>query len=306
MNVRELFRDLNIPTAPPGHHHVSRGWVGIDCPWCSPHSGRYRLGVPEDTKGGCTCWVCGPHRLGETLAEITGLPFRTIRERMGEFGGFGGVDTLRPGDRPSEPRITRKTAIPAGAGPLLTPHRRYLRARGLNPGRVAGLWGVGGIGIAPRLSWHLFVPVRVGHEVVSWTTRSIGSGGRRFTSAKPEESKLPIHDLIYGAENARQTIVIFEGPGDVWTFGPGGGAVLGVGVRDAQVYELSRFPVRAVCFNVEPDAQRRARRLCSVLRVLPGDTFNVVLEHGKDLNEAWLSGPAGRREVRELRRRFMS
>lgn len=299
MKVRDLLRELNVEIAPAGHHHVSNGWVGIDCCHCSPKSGRFRLGIPEDSGGWATCWVCGPKRLVDMLAEATGEPVRKILALVKDHGGLE-TDSPR-----AEIKAGGKFLPPEGVGPLLRAHRRYLEDRRLDPDEVASLWGVQGIGVAPRCQWSLFIPVRLGTEPVSWTTRSIGSTGQRYKTAEPHEEKVHVRNLLYGEENARHAIVVVEGAPDVWSIGPGGVGTLGTGFSQSQVLRMSKYPVRVVVFNAEPDAQRRARNLCKVLKVFQGDTFNVVLETGKDVNDC-LRSRAGRREVRTLQRRFLT
>jgi hypothetical protein len=301
MTLEDLLAELGVPTAPSGHHHVGDRWVGIDCPNCSPHSGRFRLGIPKDTKGGGNCWVCGPVRVPVALAETTGKPISRITALWRDY--LGAIrDSPHPGrENAPESRIERKnTILPGGIGPLLRPHRDYLRSRGFKPGEIARLWGVRGIGIADRLPWRLFIPVREGTETVSWTTRSISDkGGTPYLTARPEEEKVHIRDTLYGAENARHAVIVCEGPLDAWAVGPGGVATCGVGYSPAQVRLLSGYAVRVVVFDAEVDAQRRAASLVNLLQVFDGDTFLVTLETGKDASRAKKS------EIRKLRRRFL-
>ena len=50
------------------------------------------------------------------------------------------------------------------------------------------------------------------------------------------------------------------------------GGTLGVGYSRAQLLRISKYPLRAVCFDSEPAAQERARQLCEEL----GDFVCVV------------------------------
>lgn len=258
------------------------------------------------------CWICGPQRLVETLCQITGESsgsiLRHLEELRSDFGYGELSGYLEAPKSRSAGRITRKTAIlPDGIGPLLRPHKRYLeRQRQLNPETLVRLWGIQGIGIAPRLQWRLFIPIRVGMETVSWTTRSISDDvDQRYINAKPDEEKIHLREVLYGEELARQAIVICEGPIDAWSIGPGAVATLGVNPSPACVQIMSKFPVRAILFDSDKGARRRADNLCRLLEVFDGDTFNVTLESAKDANAA-LKSVGGRREIREIRRRFLT
>jgi len=66
-----------------------------------------------------------------------------------------------------------------------------------------------------------------------------------------------------------------------------------------QVERIAKYPVRAVCYDNEPDAQQRARELADRLSVLPGDTYNITLD-SKD------PGEATRKEIERIRREILS
>lgn len=295
MTVTEVLEELNVEIAPEGHHHVSEGWVGIDCPFCSPGTGSFRLGIPPDTKGSVSCWACGPHRLWETLSEASGRPIRDV----------GALCQGLRGDRPAERILERRgrLVVPFDTGKLQGPHRKYLESRRLDPTELSRLWGLQGIGpMGGRHAHRIFIPIRKETETVSFTTRSILKKTKlRYLTAKPSEEKISSRELLYGMELARSTIVVVEGPVDVWTLGPGAVACLGVGWSPTQLRLIASFPVRAICFDSEPEGRKRARKLLRELEAFDGDTYDIRLEHGKDPNEC-LRTTKGRREVRRLQR----
>jgi DNA primase len=121
----------------------------------------------------------------------------------------------------------------------------------------------------------------------------------RYVSARPDQELTPHKSLLYGEDYTRHAVVICEGPTDAWRIGPGAVATMGLSVTLSQVYRMSRFPVRVICFDNESEARRRADRLAKQLQPLPGETYVAWIETGKDVAEA---DPA---EVVELRRRFL-
>jgi hypothetical protein len=268
MTLAEVLHDLGVP--PLGEQNA-RGWYEVACPFCG---GDPYLGVRADT-GYVSCWRCGKHGLHETVAAIGKVPYRKV------------ADALRAWvrDRPTPAFVPAgRLKVPAGVGPLLPAHRRYLEGRRFDPDDVARVWGVGGIGIAPRLPWRLYVPVHYRGEVVSWTTRKVTDSGAspRYVSARKSEEAVPARRLLYGEDLAGHGVVVVEGPLDAWRVGPGGVATLGVGFSRAQAARLARFPLRVICFDAEAKAQERARRLYDYLLPLPGKTVRIVLATGKD------------------------
>lgn len=296
MTILEILDELRIPVAPEGHHHVSTSWEGIDCPFCSPGSNSFRMGIPKDTNGSTSCWLCGPHRLWDSLVEASGRPMSEVAALCRTIQGF------RPGNASLKPR--KALVIPEGASRLASPHKKYLRKRHLDPDVLQSLWGVQGFRVHSRFPWALFIPIRLGEEIVSWTTRSIADHGQRFITAKPTEERISSREVLYGAELARNAIVVVEGPTDAWSGGPGFVATLGVGYSPAQVRLISEFSVRVICFDVEREAQKRARKLVRLLKPFDGETYNVILEYGKDVNDA-LRSRHGRKEVSAIRSRFL-
>lgn len=288
----EVLQRHGIPYREYGaHHHTTQGRINLDCPDCSPGSGQYRLGYHLQ-KNYLTCWVCGYRRIPDTLASLTGLAPR-------EF-----FHLLQRRDAPGHPRGEARPVTacvpPAGLGDLLPVHRRYLEGRGYDPDDLAARWEIRGIGLAPRLRWRVYIPIHQGGKVVSWTTRSVSNEvPDKYRSAGAHEEEIPAKTLLYGEDHCRHAVVAVEGPLDAWKVGFGAAATFGLKISQAQVARLARYPVRVICLDSEPEAQRKARWLLRTLAVFPGRTHNVVLESGKD------PGEASPEELAELRRRFL-
>jgi hypothetical protein len=282
VNLRELLAEFNIPTAPEGHHHSTSGWVQIDCPSCSPGSGRYRLGINEEGLY-ASCWTCGSVRLSEAIREITGEYWSKLRNR------------LDPHRRIQAEIRAGKLGVPYNIGPLLPAHRAYLEERGFDPDQITNFWGVKGIGISATYGWRLWIPVILKGETVSWTTRSLLNDGTRYLSAPPEQEAIPLKSVLYGLDHVRNTVVVHEGPTDVWAIGPGATCTFGLAWTKEQATRLGRYPRRVICFDNEPQAQRKAEQLCRLLEPLAGETIRIQLA-AKDAGSAKVD------ELKELRR----
>src|SRR5690606_24557431 len=190
--------------------------------------------------------------------------------------------------------------IPDRVSDLLPQHEQYLNRRGFDPDVIRRLWGVKGIGLAQKLQWRLFIPIHdIRGRVVSWTTRSIGNHSLRYISASDDEEEIPHKTILYGAQHAQHVIFINEGPLDAWAIGPGAIATCGTGYSTEQMARMTKYPVRVVCFDSQPDAQRRADQLCRELSMYPGHTENVLLESGEDPASAHPD------EIKELREKFL-
>jgi hypothetical protein len=289
MNIIELLDEYHIPHREEGHEHCRPGWVQIECPFCSPDSGRFRLGINIQHVYS-NCWTCGSKPIQSVLKTILGVRWDEAKKLL------AGIKPER-----MEERIvhTGRYTEPDGVGDLLRPHKNYLRGRGFDCGELERLWHIRGIGIATRLSWRIFIPILHHGKPVSWTTRKIaGDGERKYLSASPSEEAIEHKHLLYGEDYCRHAIVVVEGPIDVWGIGPGAVATFGLSITNEQVSRIASYPVRAICLDNEPEAQDVARTLAGHLSCLPGETYNIVLD-SKD------PGEAKQKEIQRIRREIL-
>lgn len=288
-SLTTLLAKHSVETRHAGeHHHVNSGWLGVDCPYCSPGSGRFLFSFYL-AGGRANCWQCGRKSPVEALVQLTGIPYAEARA------------VLRDRTTPIAEKIqhTGRYLPPSGVGPLQPAHRRYLERRGLDPDYAARVWGVGGIGIAAEYQWRLFIPISLNGKPVSWTTRTIGKTGKRYLNSPLDREAVSAKSLLYGAEYARHSVIVVEGPIDAWSIGPGCVATCGLGFSAKQVALIAAYPVRAICFDSEPAAQARAGALCEQLSLMPGVTTNIELETGSDPNEC------ERGEIEDIRAEFL-
>jgi hypothetical protein len=294
MNLEDLLSELGVDYVHSSHHHVSSGWIGIDCPQCSAGWKKYRLGINVKS-GRATCWVCGSVNPVKMLAKVSrGVQTGQLIEWWRELDFRRGPKAKRAPLKPVK--------LPRGIGAMGPAHRRYVKSRQFDPDYVYQLWQVGGIGPHSRdeIAYSLFLPI---HDqdgvVVSWTTRKIvQTRGPRYYTANLDESAVNPGELLYGEHLAQHIIFICEGPLDAWVWGPGGVASLGVSYSEVQVARMAKFPIRVVVFDSAPDAQKRAVKLCRQLAPFPGETHRVQLETGSD------PASADRAEIEAVRQHF--
>lgn len=296
MNLQDLLERYNVPHVTHGqHHHARRGWVNTDCPECSPAWGHWRLGF--NLRGGyANCWSCGRVWAPLALAELTGEPLPVVRKLLEDLDG---VD---PNFAKDAPKARGKYTEPKGVKQMTRPFTNYLKERGFRDALgLAQEWGLRCVAQSgTEVDWRVFVPITFRREPVSWTARAIGDQVEpRYYSAPPDMEKMSHKDLVFGEDRCRGSIVVVEGPLDVLAVGPGAGCTFGTAWRQAQVLRIARFARRAVCFDAEPAAQKRARELCDLLAAFPGDTVNITLDGGKDPAE--LLQKRKMKELKQLR-----
>lgn len=285
MTPVELLSELGVDTRVKGeHHHATDGFVQIDCPHCSPNTGRFRMGVHRGT-GRCVCYVCGSHPLAKTLHLATGAGYRDLFDRIGSLDR-GGVEIA------SRVATGRKEAIlPPTLEPLHGPYTTYLRDRWpdlsrTQIARLTRLWGLMATGPVGRWGWRVWIPAREDGRVVTWTARSISAvNPLRYYTCPAEKEAVNIKSVLLGSDLAEHVVVVCEGPMDAIRFGPGAVAIGGQKWGWEQFGRISRYPVRVVCFDSEPEAQSRAKRLYNELKPFPGRTM-IARVDAPDLGSA--------------------
>lgn len=292
LTLRDAFDEYDVEFSELGEHrNVRAGWLGVDCPYCGPRSGKRHMGISIDWLT-ASCWQCGAKPAYEVLRDL-GLPGRICARLVKARRAF-----------PSEPLGERSGQFsqPQGVSALLPPHRRYLERRGFDPDELQRIWHIGALdGFAARLAWRIYIPIEWRGKPVSWTTRAIGKDPKRYIHASDEDSSIPARELLYGFDLVRHAAVLVEGPTDAWRIGPGAVARLGLGsISAAQLLLLSSIPVRAICFDAEPAARRRAEDLAARLEGFPGETFRLELESGED------PASAEEEEIEEIRQEFLA
>lgn len=282
--LQDLLNDYGIDYVEEGKN-VGKGWLGFQCPFHNDPSTHLGYNI----KGGYfSCWNCGSISTYDILKEW-GIPYEQYKATFG-------VEFLNTKKRQ---RVNGKLKYPEGWQPTLLPaHISYLRGRGFVPQNLVKMWKIGGIGLASKLAWRIFIPVFLDGQVVSWTTRSLSNEGARYINAKPEEESLPIKSTLYGLDHVRHSAIIVEGPTDVWRIGPGAIATLGLSYTESQLRKIAKIPFRAIAFDPEPNAQRKARELADSLSVFPGTTKVVELD-SKD------PGSLKPKDVAFLRKEFL-
>lgn len=286
MTFEEVLDTLKIPYRTSGHHHCRDGWVQLDCPFCGKGSEKFHLGYNIRSHY-MNCWKCGPHSVKSTLFRAS----RASKEEIGRLLGSLDQSGVLAED---ELVLTGRLRLPRGLEPLGAAHRRNLTNRGFDPDEIERLWRVQGLGRTAELPWRIFIPIHFKGKVVSWTTRSLGNK-QRYMSASREDEDIDHKHLLYGQDYCSHSIIIVEGPTDVWNVGPGAVATFGLSFTSHQVKRMGLHPFRYVCFDSTKDAQSRAVQLADLLSVFPGETHIVELD-------AEDPGSASKKEIKLLRK----
>lgn len=171
----------------------------------------------------------------------------------------------------------------------------------MDPDTLERMWGLKAVGLSTRVNPHsIVIPIYYRNRIVSWTTRKIGNGkGARYNSAKKKEEILHHKHLLYGEDYVRDTIIVTEGPFNVFRIGPGAVCTFGLSISQEQLHKIAKYPRRVFCLDATEQAQKVAQRLCEQLVPLEGETYNIELQDGKDPAET------SDKEIWSIRKAFL-
>lgn len=275
MSLIDLYNEFGINYATEEHPSVSRGWVGVHCPFCSG-SQDYHLGAHLQTWG-FNCWRCGKHQTVDVLVTLLGVSEARARSLIRQYRE-GGAETER---RETNKHIQIKPfKLPSFTGPLQVGHEIYLEKRGFDPFKLEKQWGLLGTGPVSMLDhvsykFRIVAPIMWDGQQVSFQARDYtGKADRKYMACVPEREFKSHKTILYGQQKAwGETGICVEGITDVWRLGPKAFATFGIEYTTEQVLAINdHFSRVVILFDPEPQAQSQARELASRLRACGTDT----------------------------------
>ena len=279
--IFKILDHLNIKYTTQ-HHHCTRGWVNIHCPFC-PGRQNFHLGIHIQT-GRCHCWRCGGKDLIKTLSRASGAPlgeiFRLLEETSSGLFDFIGERKFH-----SEPEKKVPFKLPDHT-PLTKVHADYLKSRGFDVEELVELWDVSSTLHIGNYRHRILIPIKYNGEVVSFQTRSISKRKEvvRYKSC-PRNMEIISHKVIlYGYDYIpfNKTCVVVEGVTDVWKLGPGAVATFGITFTFYQVLLLASMKRVYLMFDNERVASRQVDRLSSLITSISDCEVFQITDYGYD------------------------
>jgi DNA primase len=205
VDIEKYFEEKGVVYFKAGSKNVSKGWIGIQCPFCDDQSNH--CGINLKAKN-FFCFVCGEKgNLIKLLKQIeTGITWQGIKNILAEYLGeafnrdYSKGTVLGPRSKsiiPKEYGKDNKDQV------LNIADKRFLAKEGFTDFRfLKKKYGIIGSKISGKYAYRIIVPIYYYREAVSFVGIDItGKQEIKYKNASPEEEKIPAKELLYNYDN---------------------------------------------------------------------------------------------------------
>jgi DNA primase len=250
--------------------------------------------------GQFVCWRCGFMPLIEAIKRLTGKSWTESKRIARKYGGtertlFKHVRTDKERDIDVEFPIGTLDYIPKR-------HRKYLESRDFDPDQIVETWSIKAAGKLGGFSERIIIPITYNNRLVSYTSRAIDPNEKvRYRTCTKEFERRHHKHCLYGLDFAvGKSVLVLEGPMDVWRFGIGAVSTFGIKYTEAQVMLLYKnFDRIFTMFDeTETEAQQKASQLTAQLSTMGKAAEHITL--GVDHDPAELKDEDAKYLMREL------
>ena len=261
--------------------NIGSNWMSICCPFCQEE--RFHCGIHLDSKT-FSCWVCGETgtflKLAATLLNTswkeTGKQIKPFQSHFVEHAPL---------------ELAKEVIFPTRMTKLTRNGRKYLSNRGFNPKELIEKYNLMETGMLSKLkidnkSWdfknRIIVPIIMGNIVASYTARDwTEASSTRYKNAPTEAGTAPLTKCLYNIDNAKgSSVILVEGPTDVWRIGDNCIAMMGVKFSTEQIKRLVERRFKKIVILFDAEAEKTARKLAVTLHPFINDISVFTLQEG--------------------------
>lgn len=287
MGIEDLYSDYGIEMANEQHRHYRRGWVNVECPYCTGNPG-YHMGFNVVGKY-YYCFRCKGHPTVLTLSKILGVDYDSASKVAKDYKIYTiGNPFLNVGTEVKQIGV-KELRLPSEVSKSLnSKQRQYLIERGFNPNRLVKNYGLMGTGPASiiktgegkklSLKHRIIYPIFWRGKMVSWQSRDFtGKQEIKYITCPMEYEQLHHKHILYCKNGymPEKVGVCVEGSFDVWRLDDIAMATFGIAYTPTQMRVLSQLKKLFIWYDPDPQAQVQAGILADQLHARGVETTNI-------------------------------
>ena len=261
--------------------NVSRGWLGIKCPFCEDK--KNHCGIHVETKF-FSCWNCGEKgTIIRLIKELESCSWDKAKKRIDEYKSYEYPENYRSnieGNQRPHNETVQSIFNKFSEG---FPQRfiNYLQGRNFEWRQILGRYKIRAA-ITGDFKQRIICPIFMHGQMVSFVGRDItGESASRYRNCPNELSTVPVKSCLYNIDNAiHKTVILQEGVTDVWRWGDGAVALCGEKWTHRQLLTLMEYDFNKVVVMLDKDAEDRAVKLADELSCLISHVDIVVPQKG--------------------------
>ena len=286
-DIIEYLDEHSIPYHSSGKN-ISRGWVGVQCPWCGDESNH--LGINMDSKT-INCWRCGEKgSIIQYIQEIDQCPKQQAWRIIEKFQDYS-LDHVEKEQDEERPEYCQQ---PKGISKNFTGEfRNWIISRRFNPDILIKKYNLLMGKEVGFFKYRLVVPVYLNRKVVTYVGRDVtGKQKVSYKNWPRQKSYLDVKETLYNIDSVKKTALVVEGITDVWRIGEGAVATFGTKYTKAQINLLSK-KCKEVFIMFDADATTQAFKFANdlssiinkvkVVELSSGDPDNLTEKEVSDL-----------------------
>lgn len=281
IDIITLFNDYNVDYT-DNHHHVTKGWVNVHCPFCSG-SRNYHLGVHLQT-GACNCWRCGSHGLFNVLRILLNVNSNELRNILNKYMDMDAL-YLFSKRKKLKNRLNENIKIKTPYIDLTEKHRKYLQKRNYDVDSLINIWGLKSFDRIGDYKYRIFIPIYFKNKIVSYQGRTTSDTViPRYKTCSKEDELIHHKYIVYGYDYAvmNDSIIVVEGVTDAWRIGTGAVATFGITYTITQALLLANFKKVYIMYDNEKNAIRQAKNLGKDISLIGNSEVYVLTNYDSD------------------------
>lgn len=295
MLLTEYLEQHGIRYWNAGSKNVGKGYVGIQCVFCSDNSNHLGIGI---STGSFRCLKCGKTgnfyqlllRLGESKSSSREIARKMVFSDHREHKVHVITGSLQ-------------WLMDDFQSPIIHEHRLYLEQRGYDPDLFQKKYRLFSSTCAGKFNHKLIIPVIMQRKIVGFIGRDVtGRAKLRYKSSPDTHNLTPRRRWLFNIDSVKNgNAILVEGPMDAMNLGDGAVAMLSTSFSNEQVVQLASMKLKNVfvMFDGEDHAIRQAHDLAYRLAPFVENVEVIEMPEGKD------PGDMTREEVKTLRREIL-
>jgi DNA primase len=231
--------------------NVGKGWIGINCPFCSDGDTGNHLGIREENKV-IKCFRCKTK--GNIITLIKKLQGeKQLSKTLKRFTN-GNSHTNLPKHHTNTLFCSECVLPKKSTTKILVQHGNYLKNRKYSPKKLYEKYNLHSVNICPYWGHRIIIPIYNRKKLITFIGRDItGTAKIRYKACPKEKSVIDTKGLIYNLHTATDRLILVEGVTDVWRIGNGCGAIMGTEFDNRQILHIINSNIKEVFILFDND-----------------------------------------------------